>query len=56
MKTRSRGSPADCEPGSAAFAIGLSLEGWSAALEGAGFALFGEGAGGFVEVFAQIEL
>jgi hypothetical protein len=28
----------------------------SAALEGAGFALFGKGAGGFVEVLGQVEL
>src|SRR6516225_11306390 len=39
---------------SAALAIGVGYR--SAPLEGAGLALLGEGAGGFVEVFAEIEL
>src|ERR1700686_4256418 len=56
MKTRSRGSRAGCGPGSDAPVIWLPYGRGLAPLEGAGFALFGEGAGGFVEVFAEIEL
>src|SRR6516162_2821502 len=54
MKTRSRGSPVGGTR-SAALVIAPT---WtpSAALEGAGLALFGEGAGGLVEVLAEIEL
>src|SRR6516225_10855307 len=54
MNTRSRSVPAGCLAGSAALVIASGPS--STPLEGPGRALFGKGAGGFVEVLTEIEL